>query len=292
MMRWHCTDAAVPSGSPFHSVRISSSLRTRSLDVASAGLAMPSSGLASRYSFSTAHRTIARTSSNTRVASTLRPRRRIASVTLRTSRRRSSASFTVADDRHDVLAQPPLDLGLAAQRSPFGIGEVCVDQAGDRHSGGRLPRQHQPRVIARLDVPARFQGLPTGRSEACGGIGADRRPRALAVARRGEDERPARCPCSVIRKAGPAPSCRNSRSGRLSGLAVEQKRSVSATVGMVVSPARLVAFRTPWVRQHALGCNRRATPCGRKETTYPRKSTVSAVQALQRVAGNCAGNHC
>ena len=48
----------------------------------------------SRYSFCTAQRTMARTSSKTRVASTFRLRFRIVSVTVRTSRRRSSLILT------------------------------------------------------------------------------------------------------------------------------------------------------------------------------------------------------
>jgi hypothetical protein len=80
--------------SPAHSLRISSSLRTRSLGDEPRGFDMPSIGLKSRSPRFTAHRSTARRSSKTRLASTGRSRARIGSTTRLTSRRCSSAIFT------------------------------------------------------------------------------------------------------------------------------------------------------------------------------------------------------
>ena len=160
MIRWHCTDRANAFGSPIHSVWISSSLRTRSRDVASAGLLMPSSGLASRYSFSTAQRTIGPHVFEDARGLDLRAAPQDCIGDIADVAAAQLGELHRADDRNDVLAQPPLDLVLAAQCRLLRIGQIGVDQTGHGHASGRLAGQHEARILTGIDVPRASSALP------------------------------------------------------------------------------------------------------------------------------------
>ena len=101
----------------------------------------------------------------------------------------------VADDRHDVPQEPPLDGSVAAQFQFVGMVEIGADQGRERHRAGRVLTERYAGIDAGLEVPASLDRKRTSGRERHGRIAAELALRSAAVGP-GVGERP----CFAVRQ--------------------------------------------------------------------------------------------